>query len=152
MRNLSELPAGSERTVFSMSLFFQGKCVSPFLSLNYRPPKGAERPPSASQLRVGFADLRRATDSSLRLDAYRRGSYRLTPAAPGLRAPAHRNRRPKPPALSGRGGHLDTFMPAPGKIVYQVGGGQGSRASPEAAARPKGETGRGLGRSRTLDA
>jgi hypothetical protein len=38
-----------------------------------------------------------------------------------------------------------------GKTVYQVGVVRMSRASPEAAARPKGGTGRGLGRSRTLD-
>lgn len=56
---------------------------------------------------AGLADLRRATDSGLRPDAYRRGSYRLTPATPGLRAPAPRERRLKPRALSGRGSHLD---------------------------------------------
>ncbi len=37
-----------------------------------------------------WPDLRRATDSSLWLDAYRRGSYRLTPAMPGLWAPGLR--------------------------------------------------------------
>ena len=36
--------------------------------------------------------------------AYRRGGYRLTPS--GLRAPARRERQPKPRALSGRGGGL----------------------------------------------
>lgn len=43
--------------------------------------------------------------------AYRRGGYRLTPAMPGLRAPAHRDRQPKPRALSGRGGRLGPEFP-----------------------------------------
>ena len=73
-----------------------------------RPPEGAEKDPQDELLQLaGFADLRRATDSSLRLDAYRRGSYRLTPALPGLRAPAHRDRLAKPRALSGRGAWLE---------------------------------------------
>ena len=42
------------------------------------------------QPQTGWPDLRRATDFALRANAYRRGSYRLTPVAPGLRAPAHR--------------------------------------------------------------
>ena len=41
--------------------------------------------------------------------AYRRGGYRLTPS--GLRAPAHRERQPKPRALSGRGGRLSPGIP-----------------------------------------
>jgi hypothetical protein len=68
-------------------------------------------PQVADLPQVGRADLRRATDSGLRPDAYRRGSYRLTPAAPGLRAPACRDRRPKPRALSGRGGQLVLEFP-----------------------------------------
>jgi len=54
----------------------------------------------------GLADLRRDTELPLRGKPYRAGSYRLTPAAPGLRAPARRDRQPKPRALSGRGGWL----------------------------------------------
>lgn len=40
--------------------------------------------------------------------AYRRGGYRLTPAKPGLRAPARQDRQAKPRALTGRGARLDT--------------------------------------------
>ena len=72
-------------------------------------PRGGKEGPQGHAYATGrLADLRRATDSSLRLDAYRRGSYRLTPATPGLRAPARRDRQAKPRALSGRGARLDT--------------------------------------------
>jgi hypothetical protein len=47
--------------------------------------------------------------------AYRRGGYRLTPALPGLRAPAPGKRTPKPRALSGRGGMLGS-----GEQTYKV--------------------------------
>jgi len=75
-----------------------------------RPPEGAERPPQISYCSwsdsQAFAGLR---TPAYRLDAYRRGSYRLTPAPPGLWAPAHRDHQAKPRALSGRGAWLDVF-------------------------------------------
>lgn len=55
---------------------------------------------------AGRPDLRRATDFGLRPNAYRRGSYRLTPANRGFGHLAAVHRPPKPRALSGRGGVL----------------------------------------------
>lgn len=76
---------------------------------------------------------------------YRGGGYRLTPAAPGLRAPARRERLSKPRALSGRGDRLYGGLLAFSKTVQQwragVKGQPGGR-SPERS----GGTGRGLGR------
>ena len=58
----------------------------------------------SATIRGGLADLRRDTELPLRGKPYRAGSYRLTPVTPGLRAPARRDRQPKPGALSGRRG------------------------------------------------
>ena len=73
----------------------------------HRPPEGAGKAP-----RYATASGRiRRPSAGYALPcghAYRRGGYRLTPAGPGLRAPAHRERQPKPRALSGRGGRLCT--------------------------------------------
>lgn len=51
-----------------------------------------------------FAGIRGAATRQV----YRPGPYRLTPATPELRAPAHRNHQVKPRALSGRGTWLGT--------------------------------------------
>lgn len=83
---------------------------------------------------AGFADLRRATDSSRWSDAYRRGSYRLTPALPGLRAPAHRGRRLKPRALSGRGSLLELDFQRQKSLPSVSRGVPGS--GPEGPGRP----------------
>lgn len=71
----------------------------------FRPPEGAEKGPRETQrLR---ARSRPSAGYALPFGhAYRRGGYRLTPALPGLRAPASGKRPPKPRALSGRGGVL----------------------------------------------
>jgi hypothetical protein len=65
--------------------------------------------------RDGLPDLRRATDFGLRPNAYRRGSYRLTPASRGFGHLAAVEHPPKSRALSGRGGRLD-----PGPHVGQT--------------------------------
>jgi hypothetical protein len=111
---------------------------------NIGPRRGQERPPGARRPVVGLADLRRDTPCppGTPTGAGATASPRL---GPGLRAPARRERQPKPRALSGRGGRLCAGFPTLEKTGQQRGGGQGSRASPEAAARPEGGTGRGLG-------
>ena len=65
--------------------------------------------------RDDLPDLRRATDFGLRPNAYRRGSYRLTPASRGFGHLAAVEHPPKSRALSGRGGRLD-----PGPHVGQT--------------------------------
>jgi hypothetical protein len=64
-----------------------------------RKTEGWVRPTPDSQT---FAGLRGAATRQV----YRPGPYRLTPATPGLRAPARRDQCLKPRALTGRGSHF----------------------------------------------
>ena len=89
------------------------------------PRRGLKRPPGGSTV---FGRTRRPS-AGYALPcghAYRRGGYRLTPS--GLRAPARRDRLPKPRALSGRGGRLDLGVLFSEKLSGSEG--QESRASP----------------------